>query len=433
MVRSMLKIIKTIQSNKVSLNALWLICGSCLHKLAAFVVGILTARYLGPANYGLINYAAAYTTFFFSLSTLGINSILVKCMIDEPEEEGTILGTTLLLQGMSSLCSIATIFLIVFIVDYGEAETVLVVCLCSLGLFFQSMDTLKYWFQAKLLSKYAAIATTAAYIISSIYKLTLLVLGKPVAWFAVATSVDYLCAAAILGIAYYREHGPRLRTSLTRARSLLRNSYHFILSGLMVSIYAVTDKLMLKQMLDESAVGYYGIALSVCNVWTFILSAIIDSLNPVIMENRRVDYVLYEKKNRQLYGLVFYISIFVSFIMAVVSEFGIRLIYGTAYLPAAAPLRIVTWYVAFSYLGVARNAWIVCEDKQRYLLPLYIGAAVTNIALNYLLIPPFGAEGAAVASLITQITTILVFPALIKELRPNVQLMTDAILFKNLR
>lgn len=107
--------------------------------------------------------------------------------------------------------------------------------------------------------------------------------------------------------------------------------------------------------------------------------------------------------------------------------------YGEAYLPTVGPLRIVTWYTAFSYLGVARNAWGVSENKQNYLKYLYVGAAVTNVVLNAILIPGFGASGAAAASLITQISTILVFPALIKDLRPNAVMMMQAITLKGIR
>ena len=110
----------------------------------------------------------------------------------------------------------------------------------------------------------------------------------------------------------------------------------------------------------------------------------------------------------------------------------IKILYGEAFLPSAMPLRIITWYTAFSYLGVARNAWIVCENKQKYLKYLYVGAAITNVVLNAIFIPLLGATGAAIASLITQISTILVFPFFINELRPNVIMMFDAIMFRKI-
>lgn len=95
-----------------------------------------------------------------------------------------------------------------------------------------------------------------------------------------------------------------------------------------------------------------------------------------------------------------------------------------------APLRIIVWYTAFSYLGVARNAWVVCEGRQRWLKYLYASAALINVALNALLIPALGPSGAALASLATQVSTTMVLPFLIRPLRPNAMLMLEGILLR---
>ena len=59
-----------------------------------------------------------------------------------------------------------------------------------------------------------------------------------------------------------------------------------------------------------------------------------------------------------------------------------------------------------------------------------MGSAVLNVALNAVLIPLLGASGAAVASLLTQISTVFVFPLFIKDFKENVRLMLDAILLR---
>ncbi len=423
---------KFLKSRSIQ-NAGWLIGGNIVQKLVAFVVSIWTARYLGPTNYGLINYASAYTAFFYSLATLGINSVLVKKLIDNRKDEGTTLGTTLVLQIASSLLSIVSIFIIVFVVDFGETLTIIVAFLSSLGLLFQVLDSVKYWFQSRLDSKYTAIATIIAYIISSIYKLILLINGSGVVWFAVASSVDYLCVAAILFYVYRRKKGPGLSFSKNTAKALLKSSYPYIFSGLMVSIYGGTDKLMLKHMLSEEAVGYYGIAVVVSNLWVFVLSAIIESMKPVIMEKHSKDKEDYKKKNKLLYAIVFYVSVFVSVFIMLFAEYGVSVLYGNSYKGAVPALKIVTFYVAFSYLGVARDTWVVCEGLQKHLPKLYLGAAVINVILNFCFIPLLGACGAALASLITQFATVFVLPLFIKQMRPNVKLMIDAILLRDIR
>ena len=424
--------ISNLLRNRTVRNAGWLIGGRLVNKLLVFFVGVLTARYLGPGNYGLIDYATAYTTFFASLCTLGINSVIIKDFVDHPEEQGCAIGTTLVLRTVSSVLSALIIVGIVAIAEPDEPLTMIVVVLSSIGLIFRVFETLKQWFQSRLQSKYVAIATVAAYIAVSAYKIILLMTGKSVVWFAMATSVDYIVLAVVLLWAYRKNEGPKLSFSWVKAKQLLASSHSYILSGLMISIYASTDKLMLKQMLDETAVAYYGLASSLSIAWGFVLEAVIDSVYPSVIQAHGKDKALFEKRNRQLYSLVIYVAAAVSLVICLFAKPVVLILYGKAYSPAIMPLRIVVWYTAFSYLGGARNAWIVSENKQRYLKYLYLGAAVVNVALNFVLIPLWGTTGAAIASLVTQIASAIVIPAMIPALRDNVRLMAEALCLKDI-
>lgn len=422
--------IKSILHNRVAQNAGWIIGGKIIQMAINLIVGLITARYLGPSNYGLINYAGAYTAFFSSICTLGINSVIVKEFVDAPDKEGTIIGSTLVLRAVSSLFSALTIIGISFVVDAGEPVTQVVVALSAIGVIFQIFETFNYWFQSKLQSKTTAVVTLAAYIITSAYKVVLLITKKPVTYFAFATSLDYICLAILLYLSYKKYYGGKLTFSKSYGIILLKKSYHFILPGLMVAIYGQTDKIMLKHMISNEEIGYYSTAVSLCSMWCFVLSAIIDSLYPPIMEAFKNSKEEFDKKNKLLYSIVFYVSAGVSVLFTLFGGIAIKILYGEAYLPSVAPLRIITWYTAFSYLGVARNAWIVCMNRQKYLKYIYMSAAIANVMLNCIFIPIWGASGAAVASLISQIITTLVVPFFIKDMRENSIMIVKAILFR---
>ena len=419
-----------MKCNRTVQNALWLISGKTAQMGISLVVGVLTARYLGPSDYGLIHYAAAYTGFFASFCTLGINSVLVKELTDAPGEEGVILGTSLFLRGISSILSALVILCVVYLADGADKPALAVVGLSSLGMLLQIFDVFHCWFQARLRSKVTAAVLLAAYTVTAVYKTALLLTGRSVLWFAFAGAVEQLCAAVLLLMAYRRHGGGRLGISRERGRLLLQKSCHFILPGLMVAVYAQTDKIMLKQLIGEAEIGYYSTAVSACNAWCFVLSAIIDSAYPAIARAHKREETLFRRRNRQLYALVFYLSAGVSLLLCCCAGPLVTILYGKAYLPAAAPLRILTWYTAFSYLGVARNAWVVCENRQKYLIWVYGAAAVSNVLLNLLLIPRWGASGAAAASLVAQVVTALIAPFLLKGLRENGKLMLDAILLR---
>lgn len=414
-------------------NAGWMIAGKIVQMLIGFVVGLLTARYLGPGNYGLINYAGAYTTFFAAICTLGINSVIVKEFVDAPGREGEIIGTALGLRAISSMLSVLMILGISCILDAEEPITRIVVALCSVGVLFNIFETFNYWFQSRLEAKKTAIATLIAYTITSVYKIYLLWTQKSVIYFSIATSVDYICIAVVLFYFYKRDHAAKLSFSWTYGKKLLKKSYHFILPGLMVAIYGQTDKLMLKNMINQEEIGYYATAAAICNMWCFVLSAVIDSVIPTIMEKHNESRIQYERYNRLLYCLVFYISVCVSIFFTIFGGKIIWILYGEAYLPAVAPLRVITWYTAFSYLGVARNAWVVCENKQKYLKYIYLAAAISNVILNLLFIPKMGAVGAAIASLAAQIITVIIIPFFIRGMRENSIMMLEAIFFRGLK
>ncbi len=375
----------------------------------------------------------AFSNDYYGFIFRATQSVELFCAYDYPSEQGETIGTTLVLRGISSVLSLTMITAIVTIMDYGDSTTITVTILCAVALLFQIFDTINYWFQARYQSKITAMATLFAYIAISLYKIILLIFKKNVLWFAFANSVDYIFLAIFLIAAYKKNGGPKLSFSWSKGKRILSSSHHYILSGMMVAIYGQTDKLMLKQMLDETSVGYYSLATSINNMWVFVLAAIIDSMFPTIVSLHKTNRKEYEKKNRQLYAIVIYISSLVAFVFIVFGEFVIQILYGKEYLPAAIPLKIIVWYTIFSYLGVARGAWVVCENKQKYLKYMYVSAAVINIILNYFMIPVMGVVGAALASLITQICTSMILPCFIKEMRPNVKLMIQGLLLRQIK
>ena len=184
-------------------------------------------------------------------------------------------------------------------------------------------------------------------------------------------------------------------------------------------------------MLDLKETGFYSTATAINGMWCFVLTALIDSMQPSVMEaHKSGDEEQFKNKNRQMYAVVFYVSMGVAVLFNVFAEVAIYILYGKDYLPAAMPLRVVSWYTAFSYLGVARNAWIVSKGMQKHLSKLYIFAAVANVLLNCALIPVMGSSGAALASLVSQVLTGFVLPFFIKDLRENAMLMLEAIMLK---
>lgn len=406
-----------IFNNKIFKNASWIIAGKIVQSILNLIVTMLSARYLGPSGYGLINYAASVVAFVAPIMNLGFNCVLVQEIVTQPEKEGETLGTAILTSFACSFLCITGVLAFVSIANAGEKTTLIVCALYSILLIFQALELIQYWFQAKLKSKYTSLVGLISYIVTSVYKIVLLVRGMNLYWFAVSHALDVLIISASLLIIYKKVGAERLRFSWSALKRMFARSKYYILSELMIVIFAQTDRIMLKLMIDDAATGYYSAAVSSAGLVGFVFAAIIESFRPVVLAAKKQDEETFEKNEIRLLSIVLYASLFVSLGITLFSPLIIRILYGAAYAPSVNALRVVVWYTTFSYLGSARNIWILAEGKQKYLVVSNLVGALSNVALNLVLIPPMGIVGAALASLITQMIANIGINFFIKPLR----------------
>ncbi len=413
--------------NKLIKNASWIIVCKIIQSLLSFVVSMMTARYLGPSNYGVINYAQSLVAFVGPITLLGFGNILVKELVNNPEKEGELIGTTTFFSFISSLICIAAVILYTMIANRGEHETILVCALFSITLSIQSFELIEYWFQAKLLSKYSSIVSLIAYIIVSGFKIYLLATEKNIYWFVLSYIIDYLFISVSLFAIYKHKDGQKCVISKNRFRQLIKQSYPYILSTMMVTIFTQTDKIMLKQLIDPTSVGYYSTAVVLAGIASFFFQAIIDSFRPKLFDDYKADKKQFETNIIGLYSLVIYLSLLFCTFVSVFARPIVLFTYGEGYRPAISTLRIVVWFTTFTYLGIVRNIWILTENKQKLLTRINLVGALTNVVLNFLLIPILGINGAAIASLITQATTNFVIGYVIKPIRYNNNLIIQSL------
>lgn len=419
----MLDRIKHLAKNKIVGNAFWIIFCKIVQAVLNLVVTMLSARYLGPSGYGLVNYAASVVAFVTPIMQLGLNSILVQEIVNTPEKEGEILGTSILMSFCTSFLTIGGVVAFVAIANQGERETIIVCALYSILLIFQSLELIQYWFQAKLKSKYSSVIMLIAYVVVSAYKIFLLLTNKSIYWFALSQALDYLVISSLLLIVYARLGTQHLSISWGHAKRLFAKSRYYIVSSLMVTIFAQTDRVMLKLMVNDAATGYYSAAVSCAGMTSFIFTAIIDSARPSIFEGKKIGQEIFEKNIIRLYSVIIYFALLQCVFITAFAKIIINILYGNDYAPSVDALRLIVWYTTFSYIGSVRNIWILAEGKQKLLWILNLSGALLNVVLNYILIPVWGIMGASFASLITQFFTNVLMGFIIKPIRRNNALM----------
>ena len=422
-----------LKKNKVLNNMSWLVGGKIVNMILQFFVSLATARYLGAENFGDINYVAAYVSFFSSIASLGLAVIVIKEISLGREDENVVIWTGIWMRLATAILSSIAVVAVVSISNHNDPTIRLIAILESLAIAFSAIDTFMYWFQGKLLAKYVSIASTLAYLGKSIYNIYLLAHNSDIVWFAFATSVDTILLALFLFLFYVRLNGFQPAFSWSIGKSLMKQSYHYMISGLIAVVYSQVDRIMLKSMLSSTSVGLYSAALTIAAMWSIIPSAIIQSVSPVLYQKAEDEYQLFLKRLRQSYALIWALNILWSLGISVFSYWVVYLLYGTDFLGAQIPLIIVVWYTGISAIGNLTQVYLAIHGLNKYINYFAVAGLITDVVLNLLLIPRWGAVGAAIATLVTYVVIDIVSPLIMNETRAVGRIILESLTFRNLK
>jgi len=361
---------------------------------------------------------------------LGLDAIIVNELIKNKDKQGEILGTSVRLRLISGLISILMISILILVLNHNSTLIQAVAAAQGIMLIFQAFYILDYWFQARLESKYVSIAKVLASVFIFMYSLYLLMSGRGVLWFAFSLSISSLVISFMLLYFYRKNEGQSLTFSIETAKYLLGKSHHFIIASIIVSVYLQIDKIMIVNLLGNVQLGIYSAAYTICVAWGFLQEAIITSIRPSIFHAKQYSEDAYLKKLKQLYFILFWVSVLISMIISILAPLLINVLFGIEYKDAAFVTSIMVWFMPLSTLGSARNVWLVSEDNGKYTKYFLIYGVVVNVVLNLLWLPSEGIAGAAVATVITEVVTLFLAPLLYKTTRRHNRIVIDAILHR---
>jgi O-antigen/teichoic acid export membrane protein len=383
-------------------NTGWLLAG----KLLSLVVGFIIARYLGPYAFGDLSFADAFAALFAAVGTLGLDSFIIREIIQHPDKRDEILGTSLVMRLAANavLIPLAILTYLAFrqlSTNETEVSLAFLIALCSSAALFKSFNIIDSYFQSQVASKYVVQVQNVCLVLSTGVKFFLIYNHAPVFYFAGALVFD--SAILALGLLFiYKRKQLHLHTwtfNWTRAKSLIQQSWPLILTAVMISIYMKIDQVMLKSA-GSKIVGIYSAAARISESWYFIPVAIVTSVFPAIIHARKTDIDRYHKRLQNLYDLLVAISLPVAILVSIFANQIIHILYGNPYQGAGILLSIHIWSGIFVFLGSASSQFLLAEGFTLISFSRTAFGALVNVVLNLWLIPIYGALGASIATLI---------------------------------
>jgi len=396
---------KRDELRKILANTGWLFFDRFLRMGTGLFVGVWVARYLGVEDFGTLNYVSAFIALFGTLSTLGLPSLVIRTLTYESDKRKEILGTVFWLQFFGGFLTLILALTLVSFLHYEDPLVIKLTFILGSAKIFQAFDTIDYWFQSQVQSKYTVIAKNIAFFVFIFTRIILVNSNAELTYFALAKLAEIIIGAIILSCIYHVQvHSVFLWCwSTNLAKKLLKESWPLILSGLAVMVYMKIDQIMLGQILDTTAVGLYSSAVRLSEVWYFIPTALVSSTAPSIYSAKKeLDEAAYYKKIGQLLRILSGIAIVIAVPMSFTSSMLMTSLFGEAYSAAGPVLAIHIWAALFVFMGVGTSPWFIAEKLAHLSFRRTLLGLITNVGLNLILIPSYGGIGAAVATVISQ-------------------------------
>ncbi len=408
-------------------NTGWMFGGRFISLTISFFVGVYIARYLGPANYGLLNYVISFVGLFGFLASFGIDGIISREIIKDHNKKDELIGAGFYIKIIGSLLAIASVFT-VSLFTTRDIFTLGLIWIFSLTFIPQAFNIVEIYFQSQVLSKKIVTAQITSNIASAILKLSVIFLNKGIFWL----TLIYIVEASIYGVILlfnYRKFGNHIRSwkfNKNIAKSILKDSWPLMLSSVAVGLYMKIDQVMIKNILGNEQAGIYTAAVKLSEVWYFIPSLICLSTFPALINAKKDNEQLYNIRLLRLYRLIFWISFIIALPIALLSKHIIFVLFGNAYIQASAALSIYVWAGISISLNLVLGNHILTENKTKFFLFSTTAGAISNILLNIILIPMYGIAGAASATFLSYIVVILSV-VFFKDLRPQLKIMLKSI------
>lgn len=397
---------KNITLKNIFGNSMWQIGEKIISMIFSVFVTSIVARYLGTEDYGFVNYIISTVMLFTTFSTLGMEKITIKDIIEKEESEEKILGTSFYIRLIGGIVLIFISQITIYILDEKNMIAQLLGLIMGLCMIFRAYEVIEYYLQSQMKLKTISIIRFCSTILVAILRILVVIFDWGIVGFTATYLFDAIIVAMLLKIWYKKRKKLKFKFSLEYAKKILSKCWYVAISGLMVTLYMRIDQVMLGSMLDNKTEnGIYSAAVRIAEIWYFVPTAIISAFQPAIVMKKKHSEEQYEKSMQRLYDIVAIVGIAFGILITLFGDIAVQILYGEEYKGATSILKISVWAGLFATLGTARSVWLVNENLQKYSLIYTSVGCVTNIVLNYFLIPKIGARGAAIATLIAQFVT----------------------------
>lgn len=372
-----------------------------------FVSFAVIASHLGPTHLGTYSLAIAFVGVFTVVPSFGFQPVVVRDIAQRPEIERSLLPNLaylrLLLGGVAYGLLVATLVL-----GGYEGPNRRAALVANTLLFVLAANSLALALHVRvrhgLLSAFDA-AKDILFVVGAVGLARADAGVISFLWLYVAVNVVNALAG---GAAALRSTRFDWRPRPTLMASLLRSAAPLALSALFSALYFRIDMAILARLKPGADVGIYGAAYRFLDMFLVLPVIVMALAAPVLARSAQLGREVLEGRYRRMLHLLALVAVFVAVTGTMTAARVLPAIPGFgAYARAGPALAILSVAAALLLLGSMVQGTLVATHNAGRLLRISGAGMVITILVNIALIPRFSFIGAAVATVVTEVVSVI--------------------------
>lgn len=403
---------------KIINNIGWLIFDKVFILLLQFFIGVKIANYYGATLFGQYSYAislVAFSNIFFEL----INSRVLKKYYTKNNFNILVFNTNFFKNSIAIILFFIPI-IYKFFYKIDNILFYLLLLLCLDNILMTSTSGIENFFEYKLEAKRIVISNNIVKIISYFLQYICMALNKGIIFIAIVRCIGSLIRVIILKYQYNNSYLRKLENKVRKLDikligKIINESKYLWFSVVSFLIYTQTDRLMINHYLGIEEVGVYTIGMQLSSVLAILIGPIQNSLFPKFLELYRNDYQKYYNFYKLTNTIITQFYLIITLISIIVVKYTFKYVYSSQYDGAILIYSILAFSVFIKTNGSLQTSHMTIKNITQKSFYKTLVSLILNIILNILLIPKYGINGAAIATLITQFIALFLIDFFIKE------------------
>ena len=378
--------------------------------LFPLISSIYVSRILMPEGVGKVAYAQNLVSYFIVFAGLGIANYGIREIgrVQKNSVEYSKVFTELFIITLISttFCSILYYsWVLIFLPPdkefllYIAVGFQLVLSAFNVDWFYQGMEEYKYITNRSILIKFVAL----------IFMFCTVKTENDIVWYALMSSVA-IGGNNIINLFHLRKYITKVSFKEISLKYHIKPLLILLSTNLAVELYTKLDTTTLGILAHDENVGYYNYATKISSIVVTLAATFSTVLLP------RLSYHFKNGDNEKLKEIVALIhkvlltlSIPITIGLFFIADDVILLMFGEPFLPAAITVRILSLLVTIKSIGNLYGVQVLLTfGGEKFLFYTTIIGAISNILMNIILIPYWQENGAAIASVISELLVCIV-------------------------